>query len=120
MHRVAASLPLVGFLASIVAALVLAVGAGGAAAAKRARPDLRVSSVAVPIAPVAPGAAFTVSVKISNAGRARANASRTALYLSSDAKKSANDVRVGAASIAALKPGKSKRRGRADGERPRA
>jgi hypothetical protein len=89
---------------------VLAVGAGDATAAKRARADLKISSVSAPTGPVAAGASFSVPVKTRNAGRRRSLASRTALYLSSDAKKSPNDVRVGAISIGGLNPGKATRK----------
>jgi hypothetical protein len=75
---------------------------GGVSAARGRRPDLRVTAVTTSTGRLAVGGAISVSVKTANIGYGRAQASRTALYLSNDARKSADDIRLGAVRVPAL------------------
>lgn len=68
--------------------------------------DLTVSSLATP-AQVGQGERLTVRAKVRNGGRAKANASTTVFYLSTDAERGQDRKLTPSWSTPALKPGKS-------------
>lgn len=83
----------------------LALFASPAAAAKKG-PDLKVSMLAAAGSP-APGTAFRLQLAVKNAGKKTAKASQTAVVLSKDAKRSADDRALAAQKVKALKPRKA-------------
>jgi hypothetical protein len=96
-------------LVGLSAALALpVVPLGGAEARARARPDLKVASVAVPAGAVTAGSRMTARVKTRNAGDRRVRRSTTRLHLSRDARKGRGDRRLGSARFTSLSPRKSR------------
>src|SRR3954447_18391412 len=79
--------------------------AAPAAEAKRS-PNLVVSSLTASLA----SGKLSFAAVTRNRGSARASASRTALLLSADARRSRDDVLIGSRAIPRLKPGKEQRR----------
>ena len=69
------------------------------------RPDLEVAQPTVGDASPAPGATFTLSATVSNAGDGAAAATTLRYYRSADATVSASDTQVGTDSVGALLPG---------------
>lgn len=103
MHR-----RVIAALAAVGVSTLAAASAGPASAAPK-RADLTTPKAAVTGASsVAPGGRFAMTATVKNAGKAKAKASTAALVLSTDAKLDAKDARLGTASIAALKPKKTK------------
>ena len=100
--------------AGAAAAVLAASSAVGVAAlasgAAVPRPDLRATAVGAPAGPVTAGAPLAVTVTTLNAGSGAAGRSRTALYISRDAKKDRGDVRAWTVSLAPLEPGRRRRR----------
>jgi subtilase family serine protease len=90
----ARTLPLV-----LVAVLIGATAAFGAAR----RPDLGIVRVTVMADEVAAGDQLSVRDKVGNVGDATARASQIGYYLSFDATKSADDIRLGSRKLTALK-----------------
>jgi hypothetical protein len=70
--------------------------------------DLMVTAVAGPKNQIPTGAAFAVTDTVRNAGTSRVAATRTALLLSTDAHRSADDVPVATHATAALSSGQSR------------
>jgi CARDB len=101
-QRRAASRVAIG--AALVSAGVVGVIVPAATArrAARHRPDLIVSKVTFSGGTVAAGGSLTAFVRTSDRGSTRARASSTALYLSNDAHKSRDDVRLGSVRVPAL------------------
>ena len=69
------------------------------------RPDLAVDQPTVSDASPAPGAAFTLSATVGNAGDGASAATTLRYYRSSDATVSASDTQLGTDSVGALLPG---------------
>ena len=91
-------------------AILLALGASGVlGAARKKRPDLKVTRVSMPAGPVVVGSSLRIRVTTRNVGRRRAKRSATRMYLSRDRKKSKDDRRLGRARLPALRKGKSRR-----------
>ena len=84
------------------AALLALVGAQ-AQARSAPKPNLRVAALSFSTQSVAPGGDVSISETTSNAGSGRAGKSVTAYFLSADARKDANDRRIGSRSVSALK-----------------
>ena len=87
---------------SVVAASLLALAAAPAAGAAR-RPDLSVRAFAVPVESISPGGRLSLRVTVANTGTARARASRLAVYLSRDARRSREDVRLATITVTKLR-----------------
>ena len=102
-------------LIAAVAALTLA----SPAAAKPARPDLKLTRVSVGAGTAFAGTKITLGDTTKNAGRASARGSITSFYLSADRAKSNGDLRFGSRRIGRLRHGKSSR-GSAIGDVPPA
>jgi len=90
-------------LIAAVAALALA----SPAAAKPARPDLKLTRVSVGAGTAFAGTKITLGDTTKNAGRASARGSITSYYLSADRAKSHGDLRFGTRRIGRLRHGKS-------------
>jgi hypothetical protein len=87
-------------------ALLLSVPTGPTAPAHAAgKPDLVVKAVDLKARSVVAGSAVTVSDTTKNVGSARAGASRTAFYLSTDQQKSRGDHRLGRRKVGRLPAG---------------
>src|SRR6266566_3717556 len=97
-----------GVLLSAVGVAVAVVPAGAARAPTRRAPDLLVSTLTMSSGRLTVGGIVTASVRTANVGSARAKPSSTGLYLSNDARKSRDDIRLGSVRIPTLKPHKSK------------
>ena len=71
-------------------------------ASAAARPDLVVSKLSAAQATASPGGSVTVTATTANVGRAKAGASRTRFYLSTDRARSSGDVVLGTHKVSAL------------------
>jgi RHS repeat-associated protein len=91
--------------AGLVLALV-ALLAPAAHAAPRKAANLKVASLANPPSTLRAGETLGAKVKVRNAGRRKARASRIALVLSRDKRRDARDARLGTLRLKALKPRK--------------
>lgn len=87
----------------MVAMAVLLGLAPGAEARKSKRPDLTVPSLRAG-ATAAPGGSLAASYVIRNAGKGKAKATTVELVLSTDGRRSANDVLLTSKRVGALKP----------------
>jgi hypothetical protein len=97
-----------GLLLPAAGTAVAIVPFGGARVAARRTPDLLVSTAKSPGGRLAVGGSVTASIKTANVGKAPSKRSRTGLYLSSDTKKSRDDVLLGSVKVPTLKPYRSK------------
>src|SRR4051812_48903365 len=93
---------------TVLTLLVLAVVAlpGSAVAKPKPRPNLAVSALGNPPSNLARGASLAGTATIANKGKRRARKSRTGLFLSRDAKRSADDLALGSVKTKALRRGK--------------
>jgi hypothetical protein len=92
-------------LALALAALALTPVAHSDAA--RARPNLVAKKVGVSVVTVTAGRSLTVSDRTKNTGTAAAARSLTVYYLSTDARRSPDDTRLGSRKVPSLAPGKA-------------
>jgi subtilase family serine protease len=79
------------------------------ALAANSRPDLRIKSIVDPPSPVRVGVQFSTAVEVTNAGRAKAAATRTRFFLSRDGKS--RDVALDTLPTPRLRPGGTSLRG---------
>ena len=102
----AAAVCLTATLATALTPALATTLAPGAAAAPAPGPDLTVKTVTVSDS-AKPGDSIPVSVKVKNAGRSRAPATRTTFALSSDTSVGGDIALAARSKVKALKPGKS-------------
>ena len=90
---------------AIVAAMALS---GNAAAASR-KPDLTVAKLTLSRTSVPAGSSVTLTAKVRNKGSKKAPASKLAVFLSKDARRSKSDTRLARKKLRAVKPRKTGR-----------
>jgi hypothetical protein len=88
-------------------AIVAAIAFTGTAGAAVRKPDLTVAKLSLSKKSVVAGGAVRVTAKVSNKGAKKAPATKLAVYLSKDARKSASDAKLGAKKLRAVKPRKA-------------
>ena len=88
-------------------AIVAAIALSGTAGAAVRKPDLTVAKLSLSHKSVIAGGAVRVTAKVKNRGAKKAPATKLAVYLSKDARKSASDAKLGTKKLRAVKPRKS-------------
>lgn len=95
-------------LLSIFVALAAMLALAAPAGAKTKRANLKVTSLTLAPAALAPGAQTKTSANVKNSGKATGARSSTLFLLSTDKKKSTGDLSLGTAFTAKVKKGKQK------------
>ena len=88
-------------------AIVAAIALTGTAGAAVRKPDLTVARLSLSKKSVVAGGAVRVTAKVRNKGTRKAPATKLAVYLSKDARKSSSDAKLATRKLRAVKPRKA-------------